>query len=1092
MNTAQPAAARRRRWPYVLLALVVLLVIAAALTWRFRINVAEMAAEQSFRFMGLDGIAFDIAEVEADRVRLENLRIGDNGPRAEAATLTFSPGGLMNGELSALRLIQPSITITEDADGAMSIAGMPDFGSDGGTTSPTGSDARATETFPALPDLEKLEIIDGAILFETSALNASGTFEALATRTGPDAFKAQLNSYLEDTDGRAIDISAPALALTYTPERLQAIGGARLSIEEPSLKLAANLGLWLDQTMTPAGASDTVSIITNADATVDGRPAIQDIRGRVITKLRTGRPPSIQTDLQLSGLEAQAVSADIVAIAGEFSHGAVSLSVDGVGGFGFVGLTADMAQDRRFVALSANGDINAALAAIILPSLKAEGQALFEMDLNVPIDPLMNGADINQVISQSGGRAEIKLTIPKLGFGDLIQDGGMRGQLDLALTGTGATITSPGLIVSGVRLPPDILAGLPPDVRRAFRDPAFLRMGGPGLNATAITVSQDPAGGFAATGNLGLGLSNHRIALFLEGDAAMLLTADGRVQELDSQEMTLRLVDGAFGPAVVSGQVELREVKGSGETLSAEAKLSLKARGKVGGYAVKSADIDVLGPLNLTPERATIAPRAGGRIQVRGFSGPLLTFLDPVRLTLTNARQRRIIYDRVNNRLDLNLSFAGFKTRALLNSEDTNAPFTLALGSASAAISPAGVDMALLDASGVLPAYDLSVENVDARVRLGASAPQNGSLTVGRIRHTGVEPAFAPLSLRVGLKGRGEVIKFSGALKAASEKATLAIEGSHDLGSGTGDARFQLGPVVFAPGVVQPQDFAPPLYRLLLETIGQVSSSARVAWGPEGMRSQTGEATLSIDKLRTGEATVELAEAKIALSNLFPPRTAGPQRIRIGRLDVGVPLTHGILLLDVKSPKQVDVDIERFELFGGLISSQKLSIDPTAQEFDAVLKVTDIDLASILAFAEFGELSATGTLEGVIPISYRNGELTVHDGLLRTGAKGGVLKYKPRALDKALEDANEGTGLAVKALSNFAYDEISIRINEIEAEELRLDIKISGKSVELYGGLPFEFNIKVEGPIRQIIQENLAPPQLPPDVQDLIERSRRQ
>ncbi len=121
-----------------------------------------------------------------------------------------------------------------------------------------------------------------------------------------------------------------------------------------------------------------------------------------------------------------------------------------------------MAQDRRFVALGTNGDINAALAAMILPSLQAEGQALFKMDLNVPIDPLMNGADINQVISQSGGRAEIKLTLPKFGFGDLIQDGGVRGQVDLALAGTGATVTSPGLIVSDVQLPPDILAGLPP------------------------------------------------------------------------------------------------------------------------------------------------------------------------------------------------------------------------------------------------------------------------------------------------------------------------------------------------------------------------------------------------------------------------------------------------------------------------------------------------------------------------------------------------------------------------------------------------------------------------------------------------------
>lgn len=108
-----------------------------------------------------------------------------------------------------------------------------------------------------------------------------------------------------------------------------------------------------------------------------------------------------------------------------------------------------------------------------------------------------------------------------------------------------------------------------------------------------------------------------------------------------------------------------------------------------------------------------------------------------------------------------------------------------------------------------------------------------------------------------------------------------------------------------------------------------------------------------------------------------------------------------------------------------------------------------------------------------------------------TFSPGGLMNGELRALDKALEDANEGTGLAVKTLSNFAYDEISIRINDIEAEELRLDIKTSGRSVELYGGLPFEFNIKVKGPIRQIIQENLARPQLPPDVQGLIERSRR-
>jgi len=109
-------------------------------------------AEQSLRFMSLDGIAFDIAEVEADRVRLENLRFGDKGPRAEAATLTFSPNGLMNGELRALRFLQPTITIVEDANDAMSIVGIPNFGSDDRTASPTGGNA-AAKAFPVPPDL---------------------------------------------------------------------------------------------------------------------------------------------------------------------------------------------------------------------------------------------------------------------------------------------------------------------------------------------------------------------------------------------------------------------------------------------------------------------------------------------------------------------------------------------------------------------------------------------------------------------------------------------------------------------------------------------------------------------------------------------------------------------------------------------------------------------------------------------------------------------------------------------------------------------------------------------------------------------------
>jgi hypothetical protein len=55
---------------------------------------------------------------------------------------------------------------------------------------------------------------------------------------------------------------------------------------------------------------------------------------------------------------------------------------------------------------------------MILPGLKSKGQTLFDMDMNVPITPLMSGAALSQVISESGERAEIKLAIPKLSYGD--------------------------------------------------------------------------------------------------------------------------------------------------------------------------------------------------------------------------------------------------------------------------------------------------------------------------------------------------------------------------------------------------------------------------------------------------------------------------------------------------------------------------------------------------------------------------------------------------------------------------------------------------------------------------------------------------
>jgi hypothetical protein len=710
--------------------------------------------------------------------------------------------------------------------------------------------------------------------------------------------------------------------------------------------------------------------------------------------------------------------------------------------------------------------VDAALAAIAAPVSDIAGRVRFDANLTAPVSVLR--ADLG--IHQLSGAAALVFEIQNANLAGLAPEGSAFGQLDLGISGGGVTVTSPGLRLGGIKLPVPILASLPIDFRRAFDDSAFLRFGEEGLAKTVVTVSQRPEGGFAAVGQLGLALSNPNLALFVEGDGAAATTANGALEHVESERLTVRVVDAQLGPATVSGNVELAGLSGAGERFSADAKVSLGARMRVGGYQIKRAEVDLAGPLDVGPGAAVLAPRAGGRIRINGFSGPLLKVLDLIRLTLTKRGSWRIVYDRLQDQLRLALKFRGFQSRGVMNAAvGGGSRINLALGAAGVRVDQDGEVLTLSGASARFPDAQMAVEGVDARISLGAESAQSGRLTISRIRHLGDEPLIRPLSLQLDVKGKGDRLAFDGALKAAGDRAQLQVKGRHNIATGIGEATLMMALVVCAPGVLQPRDFVPALYRAILETLSEVAADAKVAWGPDGLTSDN---------------------AAFRLDQLLPPRTAGPQRIRIGRLDVGVPLVRGVLDVNIISPKRVEIDIDRFDLFGGFTKSQRLVIDPTSNNFDAVLQVEGIDFARILAFAEFGELTATGRLEGRTPLHYKNCDLRLTDGLLKTSSGGGVLQYRPKEINEALKKADRSTGLAIRVLANFAYEEISVRINEVEAEEVRLDIFIKGKSLDVFDGVSFEFNIVIEGPLRQIIQESLAAPVLPPEIQDLVDRGK--
>src|SRR5690606_1403721 len=140
--------------------------------------------------------------------------------------------------------------------------------------------------------------------------------------------------------------------------------------------------------------------------------------------------------------------------------------------------------------------------------------------------------------------------------------------------------------------------------------------------------------------------------------------------------------------------------------------------------------------------------------------------------------------------------------------------------------------------------------------------------------------------------------------------------------------------------------------------------------------------------------------------------------------------------------------------------------DPEAPATEVRLQVEGVDLAQFLAFTEFGEVEATGTLRGTSPIVFSKGEVSVRSAMLETAEEGGILRYRPSGVSEALEVANEATETLMRAVQDFEYSKVRAFIDESSAEEVTLRLEREGRSPDVYEGFPLQLNVNVSGPLR--------------------------
>lgn len=332
------------------------------------------------------------------------------------------------------------------------------------------------------------------------------------------------------------------------------------------------------------------------------------------------------------------------------------------------------------------------------------------------------------------------------------------------------------------------------------------------------------------------------------------------------------------------------------------------------------------------------------------------------------------------------------------------------------------------------------------------------------------------------LDGRPVVpVDIAGALSADAAAIGLQASASYrglsfpvaltqDLaGTAGGGVTITIPGVRFRQDGLQPESLVPALAFDFVDWVdGVVSGQVSLGWN--GDFSSAATIRISDMALSGNGFAAAGVNGRVRLYSLDPPRLADGQELTVGDLDFGPRLDDGTVVFGLGRGNVLSVQSARFQWAGGQVASEQFDYDLDGDAVDVVLTATGITLERLLEEFPVDGLSATGTLDGRIPISLRGATIGVEQGRLATRAPG-IIRYRPGG------GGDVGTGgdldLFYDAVENFHYDSVVVTLSGTTGGDLTMGFDISGANPDLYDGYPIDLNINVSGALDQILRDGL-------------------
>jgi hypothetical protein len=371
----------------------------------------------------------------------------------------------------------------------------------------------------------------------------------------------------------------------------------------------------------------------------------------------------------------------------------------------------------------------------------------------------------------------------------------------------------------------------------------------------------------------------------------------------------------------------------------------------------------------------------------------------------------------------------------------------------------------------VLPGQAAALDSLSVGWPLGGLAGAGGVALSGNLHDTGRSARFAPVQFALAGERDADAVAFSGTAAASGGVVRLPIAGSLDLASLTGRATVGPTRIRFRPGGLQPAALSPRL-AALRDVAGAVRVSAEAALDATGALRTSASLTFEDLAARTGDVELAGLAGRLRLGRLAPPVSAGPQELTARQITAGVPLEQPRIRFSLEPGRRgprLLIHEATAGLSGGTVAVADARWDSGAETNAFTVQVRDVPLGRLLSDWRIEGISGSGRLSGEVPVRFVPAGIAIEGGRL-AAAGPGVIQVDWGAARETLVGSAEQVALAVRALEDFRYKELTVGLAQPPGGDLTLAIGLEGANPAVLEGYPFRFNITLSGQLAPILE----------------------